>query len=267
MKKFLFLIICVLPVGVFGDETVVNGGFNSGMTGWTCNANNLASIKQCDTTYCSAPRSCQINARGDITSGCYYGIGTVSQSINPAVSCTCKVTLKYREIIEYSMQRYISITLTKNGKDATMWKIPQSPGGAIGENMVWTQHQEVYTDKDTISGIQISVCVESPASSSYINRVLLWVDDVSITGTLVPAVEESKLVETYKFSASPNPFTTTAILRLQDSQVADLKIQIYDVSGKLVETTDKTIIGKNLKAGIYFIKVNECKSLKITKIK
>lgn len=83
-------------------------------------------------------------------------------------------------------------------------------------------------------------------------------------------VEENPYVEAdYNLSLSPNPFSQQTIIKFEDSKIArleDLKIRVYDVSGKLAEETDKTIIGKKLRPGIYFIKINNNKPLKITKI-
>lgn len=66
----------------------------------------------------------------------------------------------------------------------------------------------------------------------------------------------------------PNPFVQTTSLKfnVQGSTFKD-KITIYDISGKLVDKTTDNIIGKKLKAGIYFVKIKGYKPIKITKIK
>lgn len=69
-------------------------------------------------------------------------------------------------------------------------------------------------------------------------------------------------------NAEPNPFTTVTNIKwsVTSGQKTD-KIKIYDLSGKLIEETKDNIIGKNLKTGVYFVKVNDNKKLlKIIKI-
>lgn len=68
----------------------------------------------------------------------------------------------------------------------------------------------------------------------------------------------------------PNPFVRSATLRLENSKLKaqDYKIQIYDMTGRLVEEKiNNGAIGKNLKAGIYFLKVKGCEQIKIVKLK
>lgn len=67
----------------------------------------------------------------------------------------------------------------------------------------------------------------------------------------------------------PNPFVSTTSIeyKVKSLESKDYKVQIYDISGKLVEETKNNTIGKNLKAGVYFVKIGELKPVKITKIK
>lgn len=68
--------------------------------------------------------------------------------------------------------------------------------------------------------------------------------------------------------AFPNPFINSTLINYNlPFTNCDLRISLYDISGKLIETTDNPIIGKNLKAGIYFVRVGKSKPVKITKIK
>lgn len=87
----------------------------------------------------------------------------------------------------------------------------------------------------------------------------------------VVGVEENngkENAECLMLNAYPNPFYNTTILRLENSrfQIKDYKIQIYDIAGKLIETTKDNIIGKELKPGIYFVKVNNYESIKMIKV-
>lgn len=64
----------------------------------------------------------------------------------------------------------------------------------------------------------------------------------------------------------PNPFINTATVKFSAGNDWACLFKIYDVTGKLVGETDKTIIGKNLKPGIYFVKPGNSTPVKIVKI-
>ena len=46
----------------------------------------------------------------------------------------------------------------------------------------------------------------------------------------------------------------------------DVRIQVYDMMGRLVEETESGVIGKDLRAGVYFVKVKGYKPLKTIKL-
>lgn len=75
---------------------------------------------------------------------------------------------------------------------------------------------------------------------------------------IAPGVEENSGAKTQnsKLTANPNPFICSTILKLTGSgkQIKDLKMQVYDISGKLVLEPNNDIIGENLNPGIYFVK-------------
>ena len=69
--------------------------------------------------------------------------------------------------------------------------------------------------------------------------------------------------------AYPNPFTAYTVIKLFSHQAIKGKIQVYDMVGRLVEERSEkreAIIGKNLPAGIYFVKVRGYKPTKIIKL-
>lgn len=64
--------------------------------------------------------------------------------------------------------------------------------------------------------------------------------------------------ECLMLNAYPNPFTRTTIIKFKDSKIEkleDYKIQIYDITGRLIEETNNTIIGKDLQSGISLLNV------------
>ncbi|MCK4329562.1 T9SS type A sorting domain-containing protein [candidate division WOR-3 bacterium] len=65
-----------------------------------------------------------------------------------------------------------------------------------------------------------------------------------------------------KLSVYPNPFTEKTNIGYQVPS-----IQIYDLSGRLIETTKGNTIGKNLKPGIYFLKAKGYMAVKVVKVR
>ncbi|MDD5528738.1 MAG: T9SS type A sorting domain-containing protein [bacterium] len=77
-----------------------------------------------------------------------------------------------------------------------------------------------------------------------------------------------------QLKAEPNPFVEKTVVSGSASggfrsaqQEKEIKIQIYDIAGKLVEETKDNIIGKQLRTGIYFVKFKNYKPLKIVKLR
>lgn len=103
----------------------------------------------------------------------------------------------------------------------------------------------------------------------------------------VYGVEESDArdnIQDVRLEISPNPFvgTTSIKYKNQNSEIKNFQFQIYDMSGRLIEVTKDNVItneagcsiGKDLRAGVYFIKVRDhlstCKQnkpIKIVKLK
>jgi hypothetical protein len=80
----------------------------------------------------------------------------------------------------------------------------------------------------------------------------------------------------YQISTYPNPFIRNTVISCSGIVNGGSKtsIKVYDITGKLVEEIDGIItsktgvtLGKNLKSGIYFVKVKNCKVEKIIKMK
>ncbi|MDD2890672.1 MAG: SBBP repeat-containing protein [bacterium] len=70
----------------------------------------------------------------------------------------------------------------------------------------------------------------------------------------------------WSVTASPNPFAQKTVVSGQWSVDSKTKIRIYDISGKLVKETKDNVIGKDLKSGIYFVRVNDYKPIKVVKM-
>jgi hypothetical protein len=74
-----------------------------------------------------------------------------------------------------------------------------------------------------------------------------------------------------QLSAYPNPFTHNAVVEfgVRGSEFVDGEpstLHIYDMSGRLVESTKSKLIGRNLSPGVYFVKAKGYDVAKIVKI-
>ena len=74
-----------------------------------------------------------------------------------------------------------------------------------------------------------------------------------------------------KLEIYPNPFTTEAAIHYSSNgnrnDYTNIGLAIYDISGRLVKTTNGNMIGKTLKPGIYFLKTKDCNLVKAVKLK
>lgn len=273
MKKLMFFICLSIPLYSFGADTtnlVVNGSFdiNPWNKGWTSSVSGEGWVMSCNTKYYSAPTSCKIEAVGYVPEGQFSEV-TMSQTITPAVSCTVSTWYQYTDYGNSWYIDWIAINLRINNKDSTV-EVAPSQGNPIGSRLTWTQRDWTLTNKDTITGITFKICIEAPPAEEYTDTLDFWIDDVSIKGTPVTGIEENAkcLMPNAELNAYPNPFMKETNIKWSsvNNQKVD-KIQIYDISGKLVKTTNNTIIGNDLKEGVYFIKLNDNKKMpKIIKI-
>ncbi len=91
--------------------------------------------------------------------------------------------------------------------------------------------------------------------------------------SIVTEIEEAKEIS-LSFSVYPNPTTTFLKLNVGNYTTKDLNYQLYDGSGKIIESTkvnsnETSIFMENTARGIYFLKViennKELKTFKIIK--
>ncbi len=91
--------------------------------------------------------------------------------------------------------------------------------------------------------------------------------------SVVTAIEEAKRIN-LSVSAYPNPTTDFLELKVESEKLKDLSFQLYDISGKLLQSEKITgnqtrIVMSNLVPATYFVKVvqgnKEIKTFKIVK--
>lgn len=98
-----------------------------------------------------------------------------------------------------------------------------------------------------------------------------------ITLDWAPAVGISEIQDKEIFSVSPNPITSESTINYSLSALSDVTISLYDICGKLVDVLidDMQYAGSyslplsrnaNLKAGIYFVKMNTGKTQHTSRI-
>lgn len=149
-------------------------------------------------------------------------------------------------------------------------------GGNINPHGQWFSAQGVLLDTN-FAIIQHWAIQDPPriASDSEGNYLVVYCDSrgdgFDLYGTMLNknGVEEESMVNNQRIlTAYPNPFIKTTQLMINSKLLTEKdKIQIYDISGNLVEEAKGNIVGKNLKAGVYFVRLDEYKLIKIVKMK
>ncbi len=136
---------------------------------------------------------------------------------------------------------------------------------------LWTK---TYGGSDYDCGYSIQECASggfiiAGATSSFgAGDFDVWLIRISDAG-----VEEQKelRVESLELRVYPNPFIAETVVRgrlsCSDQHELPTRITIYDLSGRLVNKVEGNTIGKNLKAGIYWLKTERCKPVKIVKLR
>ena len=128
-----------------------------------------------------------------------------------------------------------------------------------------------YSVKQTTDGGYIITGMAGAWEEGFVYRTVYLIKTDS--SGCVYGVEEEPKTESRKLKLEvwPNPFIQSTIVRFEDSrlQIKDCKIQVYDMVGRLVEERSEeqeARIGKNLPAGIYFVKIKGHKPVKIIKL-
>lgn len=260
MKKILIGLILIMPMYARAQNVVFNPGFDMVPwdTGWTVNVygNGMATAASDTGDY-----YCYLYGTGGWNAG--SGEGMITQIIPASKNCTCRVYFRL-DIWTMEADGEIGIEVLKNSD----W-IPELHivTGYIDSSQNWNLWEKTYDSTDIIQGIRFYAYGRSyHMNGTGSSHSTLCIDDVYIGGTI--GVEESSprsSLLTPRFSASPNPFTTSTTIKLSTLNSKSSTISTFDISGKLVEQTDNPIIGKDLKKGIYFVKVNNSKPFKIIK--
>jgi len=125
----------------------------------------------------------------------------------------------------------------------------------------------------------------SGGSASYSVGQVVYTTNISTNGSVahgvqqpyeisvITAIEEAKYIN-LTVSAYPNPTTDFLELKVESEKLKDLSFQLYDISGKLLQSEKITgnqtrIVMSNLVPAIYFVKIvqgnKEVKTFKIVK--
>lgn len=261
----------LIPLCGKADNLIFNSGFDMTPwdTGWVSEKTNANDYAKADTTkYYSSPQSCYLYSYG------YYqpgggprpGYTSISQIVHKTTSCTCKVYFKSGNLMDegyYGIQ-YLQIYLFINNEPVLVWKTKDNI------DTIWGKWEQSYADSDTISGIKIGVNADGGWIAGCVGNAFVWIDNINISGKQVGVEEKGFFANTQndRLEASPNPFAGSTSVNYQSSAPPKAyRIKIYNITGKLVEETNNNVIGKNLKSGIYFIKANNSKLIKIIKMK
>ena len=192
----------------------------------------------------------------------------------PAIKCTLKSTTYLDSIIispgDYTYIEYIDssgnwistpncfylISDSFNINNYELWYIPQHSFPYIQQIPF---DSSFYTDDQSFK-IKLRVTSQGnpvdSLSQLFITQYGLGIDDVQNIGPRMLV-----LYQNY-----PNPFNSSTVIRYFKSKNSKIKISIYDVSGKLIETllNERQIAGTHsikwdshhINSGVYFIKIS-----------
>lgn len=268
MKKLIIIIILSVPVYVWSQGNIIfNPGFDMTPwdTGWSINREMLGAeliATPCSTKYCSSPQSCSLYAHGFAepgSGGDALGEITLSQTLWPIASCTCRVNIQYYTASGRGTG-WASAFLRINNKDSEIWG-----QGGFTSCTTWVNLEKFYSDTDTVSAILFRASAW-PTVGGDVATAMLLIDDVYIGGTKV-GVEEKPNIKNQNISLKtfPNPFIRQATIKYYLPAKNKISLTLYDLSGICVKTlVDKKecqghnevkLESDNLSAGVYFIKL------------
>jgi hypothetical protein len=146
---------------------------------------------------------------------------------------------------------------------------PGNPGNAntlsISVNAV-AAHMEHSTDK---LGTCDQVCGTAPATTRVVTQPAQNTTAVG-ANTLSVKVETTNVSAELKASVSPNPTSSTFVVRAESSSKANVSIRILDAAGRVHEMKNaapntNVIMGGPLKSGAYFIEVRQGNNKQVVK--
>lgn len=242
-------------------ETTVDTTNHSG-SGWTQGSATIGA----SNLVVSSPKSCNLrtyaacgNQAGTYGAASASAYVSITQTFNPISNCLFKASLIKKYFVERGRKYNYCIKLCINSQ----WEY-----FGFELNNIWTEICTTVVEPDTISGIKFmsrsSGGGAGAAGWGSLDSENVYIDNVQLTEL---GVEEKPSILNSKLEIFPNPFIHSTTIKFNVGNRQACSFKIYDLSGNLHEQTNNPIIGKNLKTGIYFIKVRNYTPLKIIKIK
>ncbi|MFA5032216.1 MAG: T9SS type A sorting domain-containing protein [bacterium] len=293
MKKIFIFVILFVPLSVFADNLIFNGGFD--MTpwdsGWTKNVTISTKRPQWITyidstiragTGKSYPNCCSLNtactARYDGSNEvdtCWSIVKVrkeIFQTFTPVSNCIFKAWLSGWLLLSghgmFTCSCGDTVQLCINGVWKRVWEIK---GDGNYYSYGWTEFCD--TIKNPVSGVKFisygdgSALVENKFNIGGSNN-FFYIDDVSIE---ILRVEESTPLSGHSIPTlqiSQNPFSKSTVITYfvgEVSQPRYVSLAIYDLTGRCVKTLfnelkpagsySTTLNANELKTGVYFVRL------------
>lgn len=183
------------------------------------------------------------------------------------------LTGSWQHMISGNSQGAVSILLTR-------WDVGMNMRMTVGSGTVtlsgmamsWANFSVPLTYKETNAPdsciIVLSASGTAPADGDY-----LWVDNLAFTGSTVGFNSNNDVIS--NVSAFPNPVIGDLTVELNAKKTSDIKLQLLDMTGKLISEVNSefiqgdykhTINTSSMAKGIYFLKVIANDAIEIKKI-
>ena len=181
------------------------------------------------------------------------------------------LTGSWQHMIMGSSQGFVDVQLTKWNTSTHVRDVVATAHQVLsGMAMSWTTFSITLT---YVSGNNPDSCIItlSASGSTPTNNDYLWVDNLAFTGSVM-GIENKQVLNNFKFF--PNPATDKLNIEFNNIRSAAVKIQLVDISGKLVKEINAGEFEGNYKnsintaefaKGVYFIKLISGAAIEVKK--
>ena len=264
MKIFTLFIVSILFSNLIYSQSLQNGGFENGYTGWTAYSQANDDIVGTGAFFASTsidppvnPRSGNMMAR---LGGFNYNINHLSQIVTLPVANPVKLELYYQTRSSTASECAGIWVGAKVNVYISGTSIMETYLCYYNDVQQWTYG---YFDLTAVAGQQVEIKFNAEAASSVWS--FFYIDDLSIFPSSTGIVENDNICASKIEQNFPNPFAETTSIKYFLDSPGNTSLKIFNQYGKEVITVFdefKTkgehtcnICGLNLSDGIYYYQI------------